>query len=124
MSCVLVVEDNELNMKLFYDLLSLLKCKIIATRTGSNAIELCRTNMPDLILMDIQLDGISGIDLIKTVKADKTLSNIPVIAVSAYAMKNEEIRIMQSGCDKYLPKPLSLEDFFTAVKFYLNKASA
>ena len=122
MPCVLVVEDNELNMKLFYDLLTLLKCKIITTRTGSNAIDLCRANMPDLILMDIQLDGISGIDLIKKVKTDKTLSKIPVIAVSAYAMKNEELRILQSGCDKYLPKPLSLEDFFSSVKFYLNKA--
>lgn len=118
---VLVVEDNELNMKLFYDLLSLLDCEIIATRTGYDAIELCRKNMPDLILMDIQLDGISGIDLIKEIKADNLLNNIPVIAISAYAMKNEEIKILQSGCDKYMQKPLSLEDFYSVVKYYLNK---
>jgi two-component system cell cycle response regulator DivK len=118
---VLVVEDNALNMKLFNDLLSILKYEIISTRTGSNAMELCRKNMPDLILMDIQLDGISGIDLIKEFKSDDNLRSIPVIAISAYAMKNEESSIMQSGCDKYLSKPMSIEDFFTTVKFYTQK---
>ena len=120
MSKVLVVEDNELNMKLFHDLLSILKCEVIATRSGSNALELCINNMPDLILMDIQLDGISGIDIIREVKSDSKLKNIPVVAISAYAMKNEEVRILQSGCDKYLSKPMSIEDFMATVKYYLN----
>ncbi len=120
---VLVVEDNELNMKLFHDLLSLLKCEIIATRTGSNAIALCRSCMPDLILMDIQLDGISGIDLIQEVKADLLLGNIPIIAISAFAMKNEEAKILESGCDRYISKPMSIEHFFASVKYYLDKVT-
>lgn len=118
---VLLVEDNELNMKLFYDLLSIIKCEIIATRSGKNAMELCRLNKPDLILMDIQLDGISGIDLIKEVKSDAALNKIPVVAISAYAMKNEEQKILQSGCDRYISKPVSIEDFFNVVNFYLQK---
>lgn len=120
---VLVVEDNELNMKLFQDLLSLMDCEIIATRTGTNAFELCKTYIPDLILMDIQLDGISGIDIIKQVKSDSELSDIPVIAISAYAMKHEEAKILQSGCDKYISKPMSIEHFFSTVKHYIEKAN-
>jgi two-component system cell cycle response regulator DivK len=115
---VLVIEDNLLNMKLFNDLLAILKFEVISTRTGQNAIDLCRSTMPDLILMDIQLDGISGVDLIKEIKNDSELKIIPIIAISAYAMKNEETKILQSGCDKYMSKPISIEDFFSVVKFY------
>ncbi|MDX1923675.1 MAG: response regulator [Rickettsiaceae bacterium] len=121
MAKILVVEDNDLNMKLFQDLLCLIECEIIGTKTGSNALELCKSSMPDLVLMDIQLDGISGIDLIKEIKSDKDLQDIPVIAISAYAMKNEEAKILQSGCDKYLSKPVSIEDFFSSVKYFLHK---
>lgn len=115
---VLVIEDNLLNMKLFNDLLAILKFEVISTRTGQNAVDLCRSAMPDLILMDIQLDGISGVDLIKEIKNDSELKIIPIIAISAYAMKNEETKILQSGCDKYMSKPISIEDFFSVVKFY------
>ncbi len=120
MSCVLLVEDNHLNMKLFRDLLSLLDCRVVYTKTGANAVELCRKNNPDLILMDIQLDGISGIDIIKTIRLDVDMKHIPIVAISAYAMKNEEAKILQSGCDKYLSKPLSIDEFFSTVKYYLE----
>lgn len=121
MAKVLVVEDNKLNMKLFQDLLSILSCEIIATRTGVGAVELCRKNLPDLILMDIQLDGISGIDIIKELKSDLALSIIPVIAISAYVMKHEEIKILQSGCDRYLCKPLALDEFFSTINLFEKK---
>lgn len=121
MAKVLVVEDNELNMKLFNDLLAILKCESIPTRTGSNALALCRQHMPDLILMDIQLDGISGIDLIREMREDEKLKAIPIVAISAYAMKHEETRILQSGCDQYLSKPMSIEDFFSIVRFYTER---
>lgn len=120
MAKVLVVEDNELNMKLFHDLLSILKCEVIGSRTGVGAVDFCRKHTPDIILMDIQLDGISGIDLIKEIKADLSLKTIPLIAISAYAMKNEEAKILQSGCDKYLQKPLSIDEFFATIKYYLG----
>lgn len=121
MSKVLVVEDNKLNLKLFVDLLSLIDCEIISTRSGKNALELCAKNKPDLILMDIQLDGVSGIDIIKNIKENETLNKIPVVAISAYAMKNEELKIIESGCDMYLSKPISIEDFLSTVKFYLGE---
>jgi two-component system, cell cycle response regulator DivK len=119
---VLVVEDNELNMKLFQDLLSIIKCDIASTRSGRNAIDLCKEFSPDLILMDIQLDGVSGIDLIRYFKNDINLKSIPIVAISAFAMKNEEEAILESGCDKYLSKPISIEDFFVTVKFFLNRS--
>lgn len=121
MPSVVVVEDNELNLKLFHDLLTILKCKVIATKTGSNALGITRSSKPDLVLMDIQLDGMSGIDLIKQIKSSPDLKDIPIIAVSAFAMKHEEMKIRQSGCDLYLAKPVAIEDFFNAVKKFIYK---
>ncbi len=121
MAKVLVVEDNELNMKLFHDLLSILNCEVVSSRTGVGAVDFCRKSEPDIILMDIQLDGISGIDLIKEIKADRFLKSIPLIAISAYAMKHEEVKILQSGCDKYMQKPLSIDEFFSTIKHYLGR---
>jgi two-component system cell cycle response regulator DivK len=119
MSTVIVVEDNELNLKLFQDLLSIVGCDVISTRSGYNAIELARANDPDFILMDIQLDGISGIDIIKSIKEDPELQNIPIVTVTACAMSYEEHQIRQSGCDKYITKPVSITDFFAAIQPYL-----
>ncbi|NDB83400.1 MAG: response regulator [Alphaproteobacteria bacterium] len=121
---ILVVEDNALNMKLFEDMVCLLKCDIISTTSGSNALELCIEHLPDLVLMDIQLDGISGTDIIRSIKLDARVKDIPIIAISAYAMKNEEMMILQSGCDKYLSKPLAIEEFFSSVQYFLNRDTA
>lgn len=118
---VVVVEDNDLNLKLFEDLLNLMNCEISSTNNGHEALNLIKRVVPDLILMDIQLNGISGIDIIRELKETPGLSEIPIIAVSAYAMKHEESSIRKSGCEEYLSKPLSIEDFFAVVKKYITK---
>jgi two-component system, cell cycle response regulator DivK len=117
---VLVVEDNELNMKLFHDLLEANGYNIIQTRNGLEAMDLARTHHPDLILMDIQLPEVSGLDVTKWIKEDEELRAIPVIAVTAFAMKGDEERIRAGGCEAYLSKPISVAKFIETVKAYLG----
>ncbi|MCX5517484.1 response regulator [Kaistia defluvii] len=119
---VLVVEDNELNMKLFHDLLEAHGYDIIQTRNGLEALELARTHRPDLILMDIQLPEVSGLEVTKWIKEDDELRVIPIIAVTAFAMKGDEERIRQGGCEAYLSKPISIGKFIETVKTYLGDA--
>ena len=119
---VLVVEDNELNMKLFHDLLEAHGYNIIQTRSGLEALELARTHRPDLILMDIQLPEVSGLEVTKWIKEDDELRVIPIIAVTAFAMKGDEERIRQGGCEAYLSKPISIGKFIETVKTYLGDA--
>lgn len=116
---ILIVEDNELNMKLFFDLLSMQQCKIIKSSCGFGVIEMVKEHQPDLILMDIQLSDISGLDLIKILKEDKTTSDIPIISITAFAMKQDEVRVTESGCNLYLSKPVSIEKFFASVRQFL-----
>jgi two-component system cell cycle response regulator DivK len=117
---VLVVEDNELNMKLFHDLLEANGYNTIQTRSGLEAIDLARTQRPDLILMDIQLPEVSGLEVTKWIKEDDELRSIPVIAVTAFAMKGDEERIRQGGCEAYLSKPISVNKFIETVKAYIG----
>lgn len=119
MNKILIVEDNELNMKLFRDLLSMHICEIITSNKGTGVIELVAEHKPNLILMDIQLRDISGIDLIKQLKANPETSDIPIISITAFAMKQDEIRITQCGCDLYLSKPVAIDSFFAAVRKFL-----
>ena len=95
---VLIVEDNELNMKLFHDLLEAHGYHTVGTRNGIEALELAREHRPDLILMDIQLPEVSGLEVTKWLKEDVELRAIPVVAVTAFAMKGDEERIRQGGC--------------------------
>jgi len=118
---VLVVEDNELNMKLFHDLLEAHGYDIVQTRNGLEAIDLARKHRPDLILMDIQLPEVSGLEVTKWIKDDDDLRTIPVIAVTAFAMKGDEERIRQGGCEAYLSKPISVAKFIETVKAYLGE---
>jgi two-component system cell cycle response regulator DivK len=118
---VLVVEDNELNMKLFHDLLEAHGYHIVQTRNGLEAIDLARKHRPDLILMDIQLPEVSGLEVTKWIKEDDALRAIPVIAVTAFAMKGDEERIRQGGCEAYLSKPISVAKFIETVKAYLGE---
>ena len=118
---VLVVEDNELNMKLFHDLLEGIGYNIVETRNGLEAIELARKHRPDLILMDIQLPEVSGLEVTKWIKEDDDLRAIPVIAVTAFAMKGDEERIRQGGCEAYLSKPISVTKFIETVRSYLGE---
>jgi two-component system cell cycle response regulator DivK len=117
---VLIVEDNELNMKLFNDLLESRGCEIIQTRNGVEAVELARKHHPDLILMDIQLPEVSGLQVTQWLKDDEELRSIPVIAVTAFAMKGDEEKIRQGGCEAYLSKPISVVKFFETIDIFLK----
>ena len=119
---VLIVEDNALNMKLFHDLLEAHGYAIIGTPNGLDAIGLARTHRPDLILMDIRLPDVSGLEVTKWIKADPELRAIPVIAVTAFAMKGDEERILQGGCEAYLSKPISVAKFIETVHRFLGAA--
>ena len=117
---VMIVEDNELNMKLFNDLLESRGYSIIQTRNGMEAIGLARAHHPDLILMDIQLPEVSGLVVTKWLKEDDDLQSIPVIAVTAFAMKGDEERIREGGCEAYLSKPISVGLFLDTVRRFLD----
>ena len=118
---VLIVEDNELNMKLFRDLLEAHGYATLQTRNGIEALSLARAHRPDLILMDIQLPEVSGLDVTKWLKEDEHLRDIPVIAVTAFAMKGDEERIREGGCEAYLSKPISVAKFLSTVRTYLGE---
>ena len=119
---VLIVEDNELNMKLFHDLLEAHGYNTLQTRTGIEALRLAREHRPDLILMDIQLPEVSGLEVTKWIKEDEDIASIPVIAVTAFAMKGDEERIRQGGCEAYISKPISVAKFLETVRSYLGEA--
>ena len=119
---VMIVEDNELNMKLFNDLLESRGYRVIQTRNGLEALDLARANMPDLILMDIQLPEVSGLVVTKWLKDDEQLAHIPVIAVTAFAMKGDEERILQGGCEGYISKPISVSHFLETIDRYIGPA--
>ncbi len=117
---VLVVEDNELNMKLFNDLLESQGYEVIQTRDGLSALDLARAHRPDLIIMDIQLPEVPGTDVIKWLKEDESLRHIPVIAVTAFAMKGDQERIRESGCEAYMSKPITVTEFLETVRRFLE----
>ncbi len=117
---VLIVEDNELNMKLFHDLLDAQGYETFQTGEGLSALSLAREHHPDLILMDIQLPEISGLEVTKWLKEDDELSHIPVVAVTAFAMKGDEERIREGGCEAYISKPISVTHFLNTVRKYLG----
>jgi two-component system cell cycle response regulator DivK len=119
---VMIVEDNELNMKLFHDLLDAHGYRTLQTRTGMEALRLARLERPDLILMDIQLPEVSGLEVTKWLKDDEALCDIPVIAVTAFAMKGDEERIRRGGCEAYISKPISIATFLDAVRRQLGEA--
>jgi two-component system, cell cycle response regulator DivK len=113
---VLIVEDNELNMKLFHDLLDAHGYRTVQTRNGLDALALARVHRPDVILMDIQLPEVSGLEVTKWLKDDDDLRDIPVIAVTAFAMKGDEDRIRSGGCQAYISKPISVVTFLETVR--------
>ncbi|HHS82945.1 MAG TPA: response regulator [Devosia sp.] len=117
---VMIVEDNELNMKLFHDLLDSQGYDVIQTGNGMEALGLARAHHPDLILMDIQLPEVSGLEVTKWLKEDPELSDIPVIAVTAFAMKGDEERILAGGCEAYISKPISVPHFLETIAAYIG----
>ena len=121
---VLIVEDNELNMKLFHDLLDAHGYCTVLTRNGLDALALARKHRPDVILMDIQLPEVSGLEVTKWLKDDDALRDIPVIAVTAFAMKGDEDRIRSGGCEAYISKPISVASFLDTVRRFAGGVSA
>jgi two-component system, cell cycle response regulator DivK len=117
---VMIVEDNELNMKLFHDLLEAHGYHTVCTRDGFTALEIARKHRPDLILMDIQLPEVSGLEVTKWLKEDPELKVIPVVAVTAFAMKGDEKRIREGGCEAYLSKPIPVPEFIGTVRRFLE----
>jgi two-component system cell cycle response regulator DivK len=120
---VLVVEDNELNLKLFCDLLRAHEFVTEGVRDGREAVERARAFLPDLIVTDIQLPHVTGYELIEQFKADPALSAIPIMAVTAYAGREDEERIRAAGADAYVSKPISLARFVDAVMALLSPAT-
>jgi two-component system, cell cycle response regulator DivK len=116
---VMIVEDNELNMKLFNDLLEANGYETVQTRNGIEAIALARAHHPDLILMDIQLPEVSGLEVTKWLKEDENLRDIPIVAITAFAMKGDEERIREGGCEAYLSKPISVVKFLETIRHFV-----
>jgi two-component system cell cycle response regulator DivK len=107
-------------MKLFHDLMEAHGYNILQTRDGMEALKLARAHRPDLILMDIQLPEVSGLEVTKWIKEDDDLRSIPVIAVTAFAMKGDEEKILQGGCEAYIAKPISVTNFLKTVERFLT----
>lgn len=117
---ILIVEDNQANMMFFIDLLEAKGYVTLQSADGEEVLELTRRNKPDLIMMDIQLPGLSGLDVTKMLKADAELKDIPVIAVTAFAMKGDEKRIRDAGCDGFVPKPVSIPVLLDAISDFIG----
>lgn len=117
---ILIVEDNELNMKLFHDLLEAHGYATLQTPDGLSALEIAREHRPDLILMDIQLPEVSGLEVTKWLKEDEELRSIPVIAVTAFAMKGDEEKIIEGGCEAYISKPISVNSFLETIDSFVS----
>ena len=119
---VMIVEDNELNMKLFRDLLEAHGYQTSGTSNGFEALDLVRKLRPDLVLMDIQLPQVSGLEVTRWIKDDPELRAIPVVAVTAFAMKGDEERIREGGCEAYISKPISVSMFLDTVRQFIGEA--
>lgn len=117
---ILIVEDNELNMKLFNDLLEAHGYETVTTRDGTQAVGIAIAEHPDLILMDIQLPEVSGLDITRQIKENDDLKHVPIIAVTAFAMKGDEDKIRESGCNGYVSKPISISTFIETIRSHLD----
>ncbi len=117
---ILIIEDNDLNLKLFRDLLEANGYETVETKEGLNALDLTKRERPDLILMDIQLPEISGLDVTRKIKGEPEVAHIPIIAVTAFAMKDDEEKILRAGCEAYISKPISITNFLETVKQFLE----
>ena len=120
---VLIVEDNDLNMKLVKDLLKIDGIRGIEADNAENGLDLAKVHMPDLILMDIELPGMDGLSAVRILKEDPGLRDIPVLALTAYAMDNDRANAEAAGCDGYITKPINIKTFRTIMKNYLGEES-
>jgi len=121
MSTVLIVEDNEKNLKLVRDVLKLKGYRVLEAMNATSGLALARNERPDLILMDIQLPDIDGITALKTIRKDERIARTPVVAVSASAMPDEQQKIVASGFDAYITKPIDMKRFLETVERFAGK---
>jgi len=119
---ILIVEDNPANLKLATTVLEHADYRVLSSETATDAIVMARQNMPQLILMDIQLSGMSGLDAARQLKAEPMTARIPIIALTAFAMKGDEERILEAGCDGYIAKPFDYKDFLARVAVMIGGA--
>ncbi|MEX2649298.1 MAG: response regulator [Alphaproteobacteria bacterium] len=117
---ILVIEDNDLNRKLFRDLLSANSYVVLLAADGEEGYRVARERQPDLIVLDIQLPGASGLDVTRWIKDDPATREIPVVAVTALAMRGDEQRVLAAGCDAYVSKPISCGEFLETVNRFLT----
>ena len=120
---ILVVEDNELNMKLLNDVLEAHGYNVLSTGEGAVAVAWARQYRPDLILMDLQLPDMSGLDVTRQLKADEDTASIPIVAVTAFAMAGDEKKALDHGCDAYVAKPIDLRNFLDLIAGFIGKPS-
>src|SRR5215475_13020127 len=123
MSLILIVEDNEKNLKLVRDVLQVKGYKTLETGTAEDGIKVAVEQKPDLILMDIQLPGMNGIEALKVLRADPATSAIPVIAVTASVMQQDRNLITEAGFDGYIAKPINLKEFLDTVRAMLERGT-
>jgi two-component system cell cycle response regulator DivK len=118
---ILIVEDEPKNLTLLRDLLQVSGYKTIEATDGEQGVELAKSKKPDLILMDVQMPKMDGLEATRILKADATTSNIPVLALTSYAMKGDKERILEAGCDGYIAKPIDIKEFLKLVTEYLSE---
>jgi len=116
---ILVVEDQEDNRRILRDLLTSVGYEIIEAVTGEEGVALAETGHPDLILMDIQLPGIDGYEATRRIRAHPALRQVPIIAVTSYALSGDDVKAMEAGCNDYIPKPYSPRALLAKIRQYL-----
>ncbi len=117
---ILVIEDDELNMKLIQAVLELGKGKILSAKSAEEGIQLAREHHPDLILMDIRLPYMNGLDATRFIKNDPELKGIPVVALTAYADEEDESEAINAGCTAFIPKPIDTQSFKKKIAMLLS----
>lgn len=117
---ILVVEDNPLNMKLINVILRREGIEVLAAENAEEGIEICKTSQPDLVLMDIQLPGMDGLEATRIIKNNKQLNHMPVVALTAHAMEGDEEKAYAVGFDGYITKPIDTDTFMESVRSYLE----
>ena len=120
MSKILIVEDNEMNMRLFSDLLKARGYEVFQCMDGKKALAMVEDERPDLVLMDIQMPGISGLEVTALIRKTPSVADTKIIAVTAFAMKGDEQKIIDGGCNGYIAKPITVADFLSTVDSFLK----
>lgn len=120
--CILVVEDNEDNLVLITQIINLLNCKFITTRDGMNVSSLAKTYQPDLILLDIILPDVNGLELVAELKQDRRTNQIPIVAVTGLALAEDRDRILKAGCDDYISKPYLIDDLEAIIERFIQRS--